>query len=230
MKKPAYILMDIEGTTSSINFVMDELFPYFRKNLHKLEQKQDNPEVKEAYKQVDDILRKEEGRKLESFEDFMETLHEWSVADKKITPLKAIQGLIWKEGYHSKELKGHVYIDVQPALSDWKEQGIELGVFSSGSIAAQKLIFGFSQSGDLTSYFTHHFDTTTGGKREPETYTHIAENIGLSPSSILFLSDIQDELDAAELAGFQTIQLLREDKELSWHRGVQNFTDIVFLK
>ena len=99
-------------------------------------------------------------KKLNSVDDIINTLYRWSEEDRKITPLKTVQGVLWEKGYTSGEIKGHVYEEVAESLKSWKEQGIELGVFSSGSIAAQKLIFGYSEAGDLTPYFSHYFDTT----------------------------------------------------------------------
>jgi enolase-phosphatase E1 len=125
-------------------------------------------------------------------------------------------------------LKGHVYPEVAANLKNWKEQGISLGVFSSGSVAAQKLIFGYSVAGDLTPYFSYYFDTNTGGKREPETYAKIAEELQINPSEILFLSDVEEELQAADSSGYQTIQLAREGMKPSWKQFVTSFDELIF--
>jgi enolase-phosphatase E1 len=151
---------------------------------------------------------------------------DWSLADKKITPLKTLQGILWADGYESGEIKGHVYEDVLPAMKNWKALGLDLGVFSSGSIAAQKLIFGYSEQGDLRPYFSAYFDTTTGSKRETETYQKIAQIIDVKPEHILFLSDIREELECAQKAGYQTIQLVRTGTEKNWNNTVTAFNEI----
>jgi enolase-phosphatase E1 len=221
-----YILTDIEGTTSSISFVADELFPYFRKNIHVLKSLKDNETVKQAYEETILLSQELENKTISSDDEIIDTLYRWSMEDKKYTPLKAVQGILWENGYKSGELKGHVYPEVKDQLEKWSKQNIQLGVFSSGSIAAQKLIFGYSVSGDLTPYFSNYFDTKTGTKRDVQTYSKIAEILSLNPTEILFLSDIYEELEAADLAGFQTIQLVREEIVNNWKFQVSNFKDI----
>jgi enolase-phosphatase E1 len=124
--------------------------------------------------------------------------------------LKAIQGVIWEEGYRRGDFRGHVYPDAAAALHRWHDAGVRLYVYSSGSIQAQKLLFGHSDQGDLTPLFSGYFDTTSGGKKEPDSYRRVAQAIGLPAGDILFLSDIEAELDAALEAGMQTCQLVRE--------------------
>jgi enolase-phosphatase E1 len=221
-----FILTDIEGTTTSISFVADELFPYFRKNIHLLKAMTDDPVVKEAFSETIELALKEDGKTISTVEEIVETVHSWSVEDRKITPLKTLQGLLWKKGYEEGDLKGHVYTDVPAKLKEWHASGIGLGVFSSGSVAAQKLIFGYSVAGDLTSNFSAYFDTKTGGKRETETYTKIADLLNIPASDILFLSDIVEELQAADEAGFQTIQLVRPGTTKGWNRTVADFSEI----
>ena len=220
-----FILTDIEGTTTSVSFVYDVLFPYFRNNISVLNTLVNEEEVQRAFEQTKQICF-EEGRTLESTSEIIETLLQWSLEDKKITPLKTVQGILWRKGYETGEIKGHVYEDVAPALKTWKDQGLDLGVFSSGSVAAQKLIFGYSEVGDLCPYFSAYFDTNTGGKRETETYTKIASNLHLSPSEILFLSDIKEELEAADEAGFQTVQLLRDGTLSAWKNTAHTFLEV----
>ncbi len=220
-----FILTDIEGTTTSVSFVYEILFPYFRNNIEKLKNLSTLPEVKEAFKQTIE-LAEQEGITLSNNDQIIQQLLAWSLADKKISPLKTLQGILWEEGYKSGEIKGHVYSDVAPNLIRWKNLGIQLGVFSSGSVAAQKLIFGYSEKGDLTPNFSAYFDTKTGGKREVETYSKISKELTISPSEILFLSDIKEELEAADKAGFQTIQLVREGNVADWKTTVNNFNEI----
>ncbi len=226
MSKPCFILTDIEGTTTSVSFVYDVLFPYFRENIQKVRTMVHLPEVQAIFKETIRLASETEQISIASDDEVIDTLIRWSNEDKKITPLKELQGLLWKEAYESGLIKGHVYEDVAPALKNWKEAGMQLGVFSSGSIAAQKLIFGYSVSGDLTPYFSAYFDTTTGGKREVETYTKISHELNLQPSEILFLSDIIEELEAAQQAGLQTIQLVRPGTIANWQHTASSFSDI----
>jgi enolase-phosphatase E1 len=218
-----FILTDIEGTTTSVSFVYEILFPYFRNNIQQLKDLQQLPEVHEAFEQTIELTKELEGIQLIETDDIINKLLEWSLADKKITPLKTLQGILWENGYKSGEIKGHVYPEVKENLEKWKRNGIHLGVFSSGSVAAQKLIFGYSELGDLTPNFTYYFDTKTGGKREVETYTKISKEINITADSILFLSDIVEELEAAKLAGFQTIQLVREGTTPNWENVATSF-------
>lgn len=221
-----FILTDIEGTTSSVSFVYEKLFPYFRNNIQKLESLQHLPEVKEAFEQTVQLAKETEVLEISGSAAIIETLQRWSVEDKKITPLKTLQGVLWEEGYQSGEIKGHVYPDVAVALEKWKAQGLQLGVFSSGSVAAQKLIFGYSVAGDLSPYFSAYFDTNTGGKRETATYSKIADELNIAPAEILFLSDIVEELEAAKESGFQTVQLVREGNTENWDQAVKDFSEI----
>jgi enolase-phosphatase E1 len=222
-----FILTDIEGTTTSISFVADELFPYFRNNIDLLKTMTDHPVVKEAFAETIELALKEDGKTIATTEEIIETLRGWSVEDRKITPLKTLQGLLWKKGYEDGDLKGHVYADVPSKLNEWHAAGIGLGVFSSGSVAAQKLIFGYSIAGDLTPNFSAYFDTKTGGKRETETYRTIAEQLQIPSSEILFLSDIVAELEAANEAGYQTVQLLRPGTEKGWNTTAADFSGIL---
>jgi enolase-phosphatase E1 len=221
-----YILTDIEGTTTSVDFVYDILFPYFRSHIGDLKAILAQEEVQKAFRQTVDLSISLENKKLNSVDDIINTLYRWSEEDRKITPLKSIQGILWEKGYESGEILGHLYEDVADSLKNWHKQGIKLGVFSSGSIAAQKLIFGFSIAGDLTALFSNYFDTTIGGKRELETYPKIAETLKINPNEILFLSDVIEELEAAEKAGFQTVQLVRPGTNANWQKTVKDFKEI----
>jgi enolase-phosphatase E1 len=193
------VLTDIEGTTSSIAFVTDTLFPYAKANLRDFVTR--NPEVSAPW--LDAVRAEEPG-------DPVDTLLRWIDEDRKATPLKTLQGLIWAEGYADGTLKGHVYRDAADALKRWHDAGIALHIYSSGSIAAQKLIFGHSNEGDLTPLFSGYFDTTSGPKKEAESYRTIARAIGEAPGDILFLSDNIQEIDAAREAGMQAIHIDRE--------------------
>jgi enolase-phosphatase E1 len=135
----------------------------------------------------------------------------WIDQDKKATPLKTLQGLVWEQGYRNGDFRGHVYPDAAECLRQWHAAGIRLFVYSSGSVQAQKLLFAHTEYGDLTPLFSGYFDTTTGHKREIESYRRIANLIELPPSRILFLSDIREELEAAETAGMEVMLVDREN-------------------
>ncbi len=225
--KIKYVLTDIEGTTTSVSFVYDILFPYFRDHIWELKNMSDLNSVDAAFNETKEIVLAEEGIQLETSEQIIQKLDSWCKEDRKITPLKTLQGILWKIGYETGELKGHVYEDVPITLEKWHTLGLKMGVFSSGSVEAQKLIFGYSEKGDLTTYFSNYFDTKTGMKRESETYVKIAQELKLEPSTILFLSDIVQELEAAHKAGFQTIQLVRPGTKKEWGNSVSGFAEII---
>jgi len=150
-------------------------------------------------------------------------LARWIDEDRKVTPLKTLQGLMWAEGFAAGELSGHVYADVPEALRAWRAAGFSLWVFSSGSIKGQKLIYGHTVFGDLNPLFSGYFDTATGTKRATSSYTAIAKAIGLPPGRILFLSDHTGELDAARAAGFGTAALNRGETVLPEGHGYPEF-------
>jgi enolase-phosphatase E1 len=226
MNSVQFILTDIEGTTSSISFVADELFPYFREHISELLSMKDQPVVAQAFAETILLAMSEDGKTIATDEEILETLHRWSMEDRKITPLKTLQGVLWEKGYRDGSLKGHIYPDVTAQLQSWHIQGIGLGVFSSGSVAAQKLLFGYSVAGDLTPLFSAYFDTNTGGKRETETYVRIANELKIPAQHILFLSDIREELEAADKAAFQTIQLVRPGTVASWKQTAADFSEL----
>ncbi|MDH4559814.1 acireductone synthase [Pseudomonas sp. BN411] len=217
------ILTDIEGTTSAVSFVFDVLFPFAARHLPEFVLTHaDEPAVVQQI----DAVRAESGEAGASPERVVEILLGWIAEDRKATPLKALQGMVWEQGYRAGQLKGHVYPDAVEALRRWKQDGYDLYVYSSGSIQAQKLIFGCSEAGDLTPLFSGYFDTTTGPKREAASYRQIAAAIGLPGEQILFLSDVVQELDAALEAGMQTIGLAREGGVLEGHETVASFAVI----
>ncbi|SDH11698.1 enolase-phosphatase E1 [Pseudomonas benzenivorans] len=217
------ILTDIEGTTSAVSFVFEVLFPYAARHLPDFVLRHaDEPQVAEQLAAV----RAESGEAQADTQRLVEILLGWIAADRKATPLKALQGMVWAEGYRAGQLKGHVYPDAVEALQRWKQEGYELYVYSSGSIQAQRLIFGCSEAGDLTPLFSGYFDTTSGPKREVASYRHIAQAIGRPAEQILFLSDIVEELDAAQQAGMQTVGLARDGGELPGHGSVASFAVI----
>ena len=200
------ILTDIEGTTSSITFVKDVLFPYARKRLPAfVTTHADEPEVQHWLHDA----AKEAGLISTAQQHVIELLVSWIDEDRKSTALKALQGMIWKEGYEANDFRAHVYADVAPRLRAWQIAGKRMYVYSSGSVDAQKLLFGHTEIGDLTPFFSGYFDTETGPKRDAASYRRIAREIGVPAGEILFLSDITEELDAASAAGLQTTLLAR---------------------
>lgn len=202
------IITDIEGTTSSISFVKEVLFPYaFNAMEGFLEENWPADFTREAVAQA----ATESGLTLDTPQAASALFRQWIEEDRKSTPLKSLQGHIWKAGYQNGDYRAHLYPDTAPALRRWKDQGLDLYVYSSGSIAAQKLFFGYSEAGDITNLFSGYFDTTTGPKQETASYQAIAQSIGVPASELLFLSDIGAELDAAQAAGFQTVQLIRDE-------------------
>lgn len=217
------ILTDIEGTTSSLSFVKDVLFPHARAHIaayvraHARE-----PEVAAQLEAIGERL----GRTL-SVEEAAAQLVAWIDADAKVTPLKHLQGLLWESGYRNGEFEGHVYPDAKEALQRWHERGIRLYVYSSGSVHAQKLLFGHTRYGDLNPLFDGYFDTRIGSKDDSASYRRIASEIGLDPGEILFLSDSVKELDAARVALMQTQWLVREGIPAAGaHRSVSSFAAI----
>ncbi len=214
------VLTDIEGTTSAVSFVFDVLFPYAAQHLPGFVREQaQRPDVASQVQAV----RQESGEADADVERVIAILLGWIADDRKATPLKALQGMVWEQGYQAGELKGHVYPDAVDALTRWHQQGYALYVYSSGSIQAQKLIFGCSQAGDLSALFSGYFDTTSGPKREAQSYRTIMAAIGLPGEGIIFLSDIVEELDAARAAGMLTCGLAREGGELPGHPCVDSF-------
>lgn len=228
MKDVRFVLMDIEGTTTSVSFVYEVLFPYFQKNIQRLEKVKNLKQVEQAFDQVKEIVKKEENIELQSNQEIIDKVLTWSMEDRKVTPLKTLQGLLWQTGYKTGELVGHVFSEVPVKLMEWKNKGLRMGIFSSGSVAAQKLLFGYTATGDLNRYLEHYFDTKTGPKREVNTYREIARKINFEPQHILFLSDIIEELEAAKQAGFQTVQITRPGTKPNWPLTVNDFNEIVF--
>ncbi|MDI1276890.1 acireductone synthase [Methylobacter sp.] len=218
------IVTDIEGTTSSILFVKDVLFPYARANLADyVRNHADDPQVKPL---LEDVC-KEAGSEL-STEQIIDQLIQWLDEDKKVTPLKSLQGLIWEAGYRQGDFKGHLYPDAAASLKAWKTEGLDLYIYSSGSVYAQKLLFAHTEYGDLTPLFSGYFDTHIGGKKEQQSYDNIAGQLAIPANQLLFLSDIKEELDAAKAAGFKTIWLTRDSTPdpQAEHRQVSSFDQI----
>jgi enolase-phosphatase E1 len=221
------VLCDIEGTTTSIAFAHKVLFPLSLQRMDAfVRQNWGTGLIAEEI----DAVRKEISKSPEKVtqEEVIYTLKSWIEADKKITPLKSIQGKIWKEAFESGQIKGHIYPDVPDYFRIWDRLGLKIAIFSSGSVEAQKLIFRYSEKGDLTSYISAYFDTTTGPKRESISYKRIAQNLALEPSQVLFVSDTPEELDAAQSAGMQTVWMLRNGEvvQKNLHNTATSFAEI----
>jgi enolase-phosphatase E1 len=227
------VLLDVEGTTTAIRFVYDVLFPFAEARLDEACARQgENPPIADAVA----LLRQEYQEETlmdgaqSSFGNGAAYARRLMAEDRKSTGLKALQGLIWEEGYREGALQAHVFEDVPAALRAWKEAGVRLRVFSSGSVLAQKLLFGHTEHGDLLPCFEGYHDTTTGPKREPRAYHAIAESYGLPPEEILFLSDIREELDAAREAGMATGLVRRPGNrpaEAGGHAVYESFAELV---
>jgi enolase-phosphatase E1 len=211
------VLLDVEGTTTSIAFVYDTLFPYVRRSLRKfLAERVADAELLAA----GEIIAREAGagslaeflRKAGAAGDLQalepEVLRRMDVDDKS-TGLKQLQGLIWRAGYACGALRGHVYPDVPVALAAWAALGADIRIYSSGSVEAQRLLFAHSDAGPLDRFLRGYYDTRTGPKRSPESYRRIAVDMGRDPAAVLFLSDTLEELDAARAAGLATALVQR---------------------
>ncbi len=199
---PKLVLTDIEGTTTAIAFVKETLFPFAEAALDGFLATQGAAPAVAAL--LDEVRAAEPGAAPAA------TLRRWMAEDVKATPLKALQGMIWEAGYRDGRLKGHLWPDVAACLRGWAAGGVGLAVYSSGSVPAQKLLFGFSEAGDLNPLFQGFFDTRMGGKREAASYAAIAAELRLPAAEILFLSDVAEELDAAAASGLATCQLVRQ--------------------
>jgi enolase-phosphatase E1 len=188
------VVFDIEGTIGDLAFVRQVLFPYARaRTASHLERHWGDLEVQE----IVEAARQASGKPLASASAAAGQFLEWIDLDKKITPLKALQGILWREGYEAKELVAHLYDDAVAAFDRWSRQGHRLYIYSSGSIDAQKLYLRYSSAGDLTPLFSGYFDTTTGPKADAASYGKIASAIGAAPTSIVFFSDSVAEVTAA---------------------------------
>jgi enolase-phosphatase E1 len=220
------LLLDIEGTTTPASFVYDVLFPYARTHLRAfLGRHADDADVQGAIA----ALREERaadakrGGAVPAWEDTLDGAAAYgrflTDNDRKSTALKSLQGRVWEEGYRSGALRGEVFADVAPAFERWRRQGRDIAIFSSGSVLAQRLLFGSTAAGDLTSFVRDWFDTTTGPKWEAESYRLIARALGHEAPAILFISDVGRELEAAEAAGLATALCVRDGEAVAAPRG-----------
>jgi enolase-phosphatase E1 len=235
------VLLDIEGTTTPIDFVYQTLFPFARKRLQDyLAHNHSSEDVRKIIEQ----LRQENAWDVENklhppplsdasaeaeLASIIAYLHYLMDSDRKSTPLKSLQGLIWEEGYQAGELHSEVFADVPPAFIKWSSQRKTIAIFSSGSVLAQKLLFANTSSGDLSKFISAYFDTHIGKKREPESYRLISDALQHTPQQIIFFSDVVAELDAALAAGMQTGLCVRPDNTIQPacnHRTIHTFDEL----
>ncbi len=238
------ILLDIEGTTTPIGFVHKTLFPFARDQMRefltenfdelsselaqlRLENKEDsakNPKIQPLADQT------ERENAVENFTNYANFLID---SDRKSTPLKSLQGKIWKAGYESGEIVSEVFADVAPAFERWRKQDKTIAIYSSGSVLAQRLLFKHTNYGDLTGFISSYFDTCGGGKKEAESYLKIASEKSFPPvENFLFVSDVEEELDAARQAGMKTLLSFRQGNapmpSASKHQIIYSFDEIIF--
>jgi enolase-phosphatase E1 len=234
------ILLDIEGTTTPVDFVAKTLFPYASRKLEAfLREKAADAEVRAWIRELGALHEVDErnGLKPPNWRDDSEeerlrscaAFSQWLIArDSKCTPLKALQGKIWQQGYASGELKGEVYPDVPVAFERWKRQGKKICIYSSGSALAQQLLFGSVATGELTKYISAFFDTRVGAKAEAESYRKIAVLVSCEPRRVLFLSDAAKEIEAARKAGMQALLCERHSNERgSSGQAIHDFDEIL---
>jgi enolase-phosphatase E1 len=208
------ILLDIEGTTTPVSYVFEVLFPFARDNIEafletcgeEADVRADLILLRQEYQAESDSVPPWEGDEPIAAVPY---IHYLIGCDRKSTSLKSLQGKIWDAGYQAGQLSSQLFADVLPALARWQKAGKAIYIFSSGSVQAQKLIFQYSEAGDLTDYISGYFDTTTGPKRELESYQKIVSSVVVPPEQILFISDVVAELRAAQAAGLQTLFSVR---------------------
>lgn len=235
------VLLDIEGTTTPIDFVYRVLFPYARARVQGFLAEHLSDEATQSDiagfqdEHAEDVKRKLDPPPLQEqsektlIESLTAYVHWMMDRDRKSTPLKSLQGRIWEAGYNAGELQSQVFDDVPPAFSQWHEQQKEICIYSSGSVLAQKLLFAHTEAGDMTAFIRDYFDTKTGAKRETKSYQRIAVSLARVPSEIVFISDVVAELDAARSAGFQTLLCERQgnpSQPVSSHRAIRTFDEL----
>lgn len=225
------LLLDIEGTTTPIAFVHEVLFSYARTHVKDfLSANSNSAEVSADVV----LLREEQAADVSNGQqppDSIAAYVEWLIErDRKSTGLKSLQGKIWRHGYVEGSLKSQVYADVAPAFERWREQGLSINIFSSGSVLAQQLLFAYTEAGDLTKFIDNYFDTNVGKKGEAESYRRIAEALKLPTNEILFVSDVVAELDAATEAGMSTLLSIRPgnppQNNSDRYRSIHTFDEI----
>jgi len=232
------VLLDIEGTTTPISFVHDVLFSYARARVREfLTSNFDSDEVGAdvALLREEQALDVRESRNPPPLDAEVESIAkyvEWLIArDSKSTGLKSLQGKIWREGYLTGDLKARVFADVRPAFERWRAKGLNVSIFSSGSVLAQQLLFAHTEAGDLTPFIQNYFDTKVGKKGEADSYRRIAAALELRADEMLFISDVVTELNAASEAGMKTLLSIRPGNPVqaaaAQHPQIQSFDEII---
>ena len=231
------ILLDIEGTTTPIDFVHKTLFPYAKARITGFVEDHFDElriEIAELAAEHENEVEYTAEFRADSPNSIGEYLKFLINNDRKSTPLKSIQGMIWQKGYESGELHSSVFDDVPAALERWKADNKIIAIYSSGSVLAQMLLFRYTDHGDLTEFIDRYFDTNVGHKREPDSYRKIADDLELKPAEILFVSDVVAELDAAREAGMQTSLAVREGNaeiaEPQPHWVVHDFNELELIR
>jgi enolase-phosphatase E1 len=218
-------LFDIEGTTTDIKFVHKVLFPYSSDHMEAyILDHQRHPVVHKAILDTKKTVLEENGKKID-LNEVISTLKEWIIKDRKHPALKEVQGLIWDNGYSRGDFQGHVYDDVKPFFEKILSKA-QVGIYSSGSVHAQKLIFGFSKFGDLTPMISYYFDTKVGGKRDQSSYERISQETEIAPKDIHFFSDIPEEITAAIAAGMEATQVVRDGTIKAFDKSVPDFNHV----
>lgn len=241
------LLLDVEGTTTPVEFVYRVLFPYARAHAAAyLRREGESAACRAAIAQLREERAKESGVVQDAGSGVAQgagsgVAQDFSPAeilpyvfalmdrDKKSPGLKALQGLIWQDGYKSGELRGQVYLDVAPAFGRWRARGRDIYIYSSGSVLAQQLLFGSTDAGDLTRFLKGYFDTGVGSKTSPDSYRAISERVHIAPSEMLFVSDVVQELDAARTSGMRTALCVRSGDSPSGrdsHPVIRSFDEI----
>lgn len=214
------VLLDIEGTMSDIRFVYDVMFPYAKKNMEQfLIENWESLPVQDAIRTVahdariasiDDWLGSPwQKNKTNAVTKLLEHCQQLMATDSKATGLKTLQGMVWKFGFESGALRAELFPDVLPALEEWKASGMNLRIYSSGSVLAQKMFFKFTVLGDISDLFSAHYDTTIGTKKDAASYTRIAAESQFDPTEIVFVTDVYSEWLAASQAGMQVVVSVR---------------------
>lgn len=247
-----HILLDIEGTTCPVSFVSEVLFPYAQKQLQDYLARHGQEdaiqlllqELKQCWQQEEDSearalleasldlsgLQHDDSAERRSSsltaQELLPYLHWLIQRDRKVTPWKELQGLIWRDGYARGDLQANLFNEVVPTLREWKQKGLELSVYSSGSVEAQKLLYGHSQDGDVRGLFSHWFDTRIGSKQDVDSYRRILTCLACRADQVLFISDAIAELQAASEAGMEVVFSDREGNPQRDPAGFNRITQL----
>ncbi|MCT0216967.1 acireductone synthase [Synechococcus sp. CS-1330] len=235
----SHVLLDIEGTTCPVSFVSDTLFPYAAEHLGSfLNEHHKDPQVQELLAEVEKAWAEDPEPEAQSMrqqalsgwsDGVLKYLHWLINKDRKLPPLKELQGMIWEIGYQNGKLQGPLFKDVPSALRQWHAAGLQLAVYSSGSVVAQQLIYGYSSGGDLRAIFGHWFDTRVGGKRDQSSYTKITGSLDVPSHQVLFISDTLAECEAAAASGMQVLLSIRpgnSEQAVGRFERISSFQDL----